>query len=513
MMGKWTKILESHVVNVFRNTCNVIWGMDVHFYDEFSNYINDGVPFRNPLCSLIHSKTQPAKDCLLFRRKVLKGFNKYHKTFDCIHCENLRGIVVPIIAAGDYVGAMMCLGMQFPTNNDQKKKSIIKLTKLGFDKTEVETCYNRIKIATSHTEEYVLALMKLVAEDVAEFYETLSGKENTKKKQTLLLSMNYNEKYKSIIGKSPAIKDIFDTLELIKSAENPVLLEGETGTGKELLAAAIHYNSPRKDEAFIIQNCSAFHDTLLCSELFGHVKGSFTGAVSEKKGLFEIADGGTIFLDEIGDMKMEIQSKLLRILEDGTFYRVGGTEHKKVDVRIIAATNQELKKQVEQGLFRKDLFYRINAITINIPPLRERREDVMPLANFFLEPYAENRNEESKHLSHEVIERLEAYNWPGNIRELKNLIERLVVLSGKNNTIEVNLLPGEMMDVSPGLLAGNNENGTTLRDSLQSLEKKLTGDALKRMKWNKTLASRELGISRASLNNKIARFDIHPTTS
>ncbi len=341
----------------------------------------------------------------------------------------------------------------------------------------------------------------------------MSGKEDTKKKQTLLLDGNYSEKYQSIIGKSPAIKNIFYTFELIENSESPILLEGETGTGKELLAAAIHYNSPRRDEAFIIQNCSAFHDELLCSELFGHEKGSFTGAVSEKKGLFEIADGGTIFLDEIGDMKMEIQSKLLRILEDGTFYRVGGTAPKKVDVRIIAATNKEVKKQVEQGMFRKDLFYRINTLSINIPPLRERKEDVMLLANFFLESYAENRNEESKHLSHEVIERLGAYNWPGNIRELKNMIERLVVLSGKNNTIEVNLLPGEMMDVSPGLLAGNNENGTTLRGSLQSLEKKLTGDALKRMKWNKTLASRELGISRASLNNKIARFDIHPTTS
>ncbi len=162
-MEKWNKILESHVVNVFRNTCNIILGMDVHFYDEFGNYINNGIPFRNPLCSLIQSKTQPAKDCLLFRMKNLKELNKSHKTFVCIHCENLRGIVVPIIVAGDYVGAMMCSGMQFPTNNGKKEKSIRKLTNLGFDKTEVETCYNRIKTATSHSEEYVLNLMKLVA--------------------------------------------------------------------------------------------------------------------------------------------------------------------------------------------------------------------------------------------------------------------------------------------------------------------------------------------------------------
>ncbi len=512
-MEKWNKILESHVVNVFRNTCNILWGMDVHFYDEFGNYINNGIPFRNPLCSLVQSKTQPAKDCHQFRIKNLKELNKSHKTFVCTHCESLRGIVVPIFVAGDYVGAMMCSGMQFPTNNGQKEKSIIKLTNLGFDKAEVETCYNRTKIATSHTEEYVLNLMKLVAEDVAEFYETLSGKEDTNKKQPFLPNRNYNEKYKSIVGKSPAIKNIFDTLELIENSESPILLQGETGTGKELLAAAIHYNSSRKDKAFIIQNCSAFSDTLLSSELFGHEKGSFTGAVSEKKGLFEIADGGTIFLDEIGEMKMEIQSTLLRILEDGTFYRVGGTAHKKVDVRIIAATNKEVKKQVERGMFRKDLFYRINAITINIPPLRKRKGDVILLANFFLESYAENRNEKCKHLSHEVIERLEAYNWPGNIRELKNMIERLVVLSGKNNTIGVNLLPGEIRGFSQESSTGNNGSGSKLRDALQSIEKKLTRDVLERVKWNKTLASRELGISRASLNSKIERFNIQPTMS
>lgn len=512
-MEKWKKILESNVVSVFRNTCNRLWGMDVHFYDESGNYKNNDTPFRNPLCSLMQSKTQPAKDCFQFRMKSLKELNKSHKTFVCTHCENLRGIVVPIFAAENYVGAMMCSGMQFPTNNGHKEKSIIKLTNLGFDKTEVEKCYNGVKIATSHTEEYVLNLMNLVAEDVAVFFEALSGKEDTKKKQPLLLNKNYSEKYKSIIGESPAINNIFDTLELIENSESPILLEGETGTGKELFAAAIHYNSPRKDEVFIIENCSAFHDSLLNSELFGHEKGSFTGAVSEKKGIFEIADGGTIFLDEIGEMKMEIQSKLLRILEDGTFYRVGGTVPKKVDVRIIAATNKEVKKQVEQGMFRKDLFYRINAITINIPPLRERKEDIMPLANFFLESYAENRNEESKYLSHEVIEGLDAYNWPGNIRELKNLIERLIVLSGENNTIGVDLLPGEIRNYLSGLPAGNNGNGTKLRDALQSLEKKLTWDALIKKRWNKTLASRELGISRATLNNKIERFGILPSPS
>ncbi len=180
---------------------------------------------------------------------------------------------------------------------------------------------------------------------------------------------NYNEKYKGIIGVSQAMANAFDTLELIKNIESPVLIEGESGVGKELIAAAIHYNSLCKNKMFIIQNCSTFSDTLLSSELFGHEKGSFTGAALEKKGLFEIADGGTLFLDEVGDMSIEDQGKLLRVLENGTFYRVGGVDQKRVDVRIIAATNKELEKQVEKGLFRADLFYRINTIRINIPYL------------------------------------------------------------------------------------------------------------------------------------------------
>lgn len=322
-MTYWNKIIKSHVIKVFRNITHDWWGIDVHFYDEFGNCKNDGIPFRNRLCSLMQSKTKPAKDCLKFRIENLKELNKPHKTFVCKYCENLRVIIVPIFVVEDYVGAMMCSGIQFPIDNDQKEKSIIKLTKLGFYKTEVEQCYDKIRIASSHTEEYVLNLMKLVAEDVTSFYKTMCKQEDTENKQTLLTNRKYDEKYKTIIGNSMPMKKIFDRLELIENSENPVLIEGETGTGKELITSAIHYNSVRRDKAFVIQNCSAFSDTLLSSELFGHERGSFTGAVLDKKGLFEIASGGTLFLDEIGDISLDIQGRLLRVLENGTFYRVG----------------------------------------------------------------------------------------------------------------------------------------------------------------------------------------------
>ncbi|MGR3318424.1 MAG: sigma 54-interacting transcriptional regulator [Candidatus Anammoxibacter sp.] len=237
-------------------------------------------------------------------------------------------------------------------------------------------------------------------------------------------------------------------IHVFANSENPVLIDGETGTGKEFVAAAVHYNSPRRDKIFVIQNCSAFSDILLSSDLFGHEKDSFKGAILDKKGMFEIADGGTLFLDEIGDMNIDVQTKLLRVMEDGTFYTVGGTEQKKVNVRIITVTNKELEKQVEKGLFRKDLFYRINTMHITVPPLRERKDDILLLANYFIEIYAEILNSEKKELSQEVIEQLLEYKWPGNVRELKNFIDRLIIISGRERVIKLTHLPRDARGAS-----------------------------------------------------------------
>ncbi len=243
------------------------------------------------------------------------------------------------------------------------------------------------------------------------------------------------------------MKSVFDTLglfeDLFENYESPVLIEGENGTGKELLSAVIHYKSPRKDGMFVIQDCSTFSDTLLSAELFGHEKGSFTGSISDKRGLFESANGGTLLLDKIEEMDMETQAKLLRVLEDGMFYSVGGSELKKVDVRVITATNRDLKKLVEKGLFREDLFCRINAIHVVLPPLRERTGDIDRLANYFLKSHAERHNTEKKAIKPDVIELMKAHNWPGNIRELRDMIERLIILSGRDKTIERKHVPAE----------------------------------------------------------------------
>ncbi len=423
----------------------------------------------------------------------------------------MQGVVVPIFVNDKYVGSLIGSGIQ-PSGKDPRKNTYIKeLINLGLERSTIEQAYNELITVNGYNEDHLLDFMKLFAEDVKSFYETFQEKEETIERQAVLLEKVYNKKYKGIIGTSSQMKKVFDTLELIENHESTVLIEGESGTGKELMAAAIHYNSPRSDKMFVIQNCSAFTNTLLSSELFGHEKGSFTGAISEKKGLFEIANGGTLFLDEIGDMDIEVQAKLLRVLEGGTFYRVGGTQPRKVDVRLIAATNKELKTQVEKGLFRKDLFYRINTLHIVLPPLRERREDIKILINHFLGSYTKTHNIEKKGLNQELIALMVAHNWPGNVRELKNLVERLIILSGKEKTIEVDCLPPEIKDaVSPGIYAKRCEKDTMLKDILESIEKETIEKKLNMTKWNKSKTSKELGISRASLNNKIVQYNIRP---
>ena len=228
--------------------------------------------------------------------------------------------------------------------------------------------------------------------------------------------------FKEIIGSSPRMQSVFDLLQKIIHSDISVLLEGESGTGKELVARALHYNGPRKDKPFIAQFCGNLSETLLESELFGHKRGAFTGAISDKKGLLEIANGGSFFLDEVADIPTSVQAKLLRVLQDGEFRRVGDTETRKVDVRIISATNKSLAKEVERGSFREDLFYRLNVITIHMPPLRDRVGDIPLLAQSFLNKHAAKTNSPVKRMSADAMRIVEGYHWPGNVRELENAI-------------------------------------------------------------------------------------------
>ncbi|MGL5253746.1 MAG: sigma-54-dependent transcriptional regulator [Brevinema sp.] len=263
------------------------------------------------------------------------------------------------------------------------------------------------------------------------------------KVQALATRLNAEPSLQRIVGESPIIHTLLEKTKQIASTDATVLLMGESGTGKELFASAIHENSLRAEEAFIKVNCGALPENLLESELFGHEKGAFTGATARRKGRFELADGGTIFLDEIGDISAAVQVKLLRVLQEREFERVGGEETIKVDIRVISATNKDLRKAVAEGTFREDLFYRLNVIQLDIPPLRDRVEDIPALADTFLKRYAEKYHKVAASFTPEVIQKMRAYSWPGNIRELQNAVETAVVLSS-GECIEVEHLPSAL---------------------------------------------------------------------
>ncbi|MBF0364418.1 MAG: sigma 54-interacting transcriptional regulator, partial [Oligoflexia bacterium] len=280
-------------------------------------------------------------------------------------------------------------------------------------------------------------------------------------------------------------------------------------TGKELVAKAIHYNSPRKDSVLLAQNCSAFNDNLLDSELFGHVKGAFTGAIKDKKGLFEMAHTGTLFLDEIGDTSLTMQVKLLRVLQEGTFLPVGASVPRKVNVRIMAATNKDLKQMISRGEFREDLYYRINVINVHLPSLRERKEDISILFEHFLEKKCAEMGAQTKSVSKKCLEKILDYPWPGNVRELENEIERIVVLAGDSKNITPDMLSSKITDFgsTPSAAAARGVRITgTLKEAMEELEELMIREGLRRCNYNKSKLAKELGISRAGLIMKVDKY-------
>lgn len=321
------------------------------------------------------------------------------------------------------------------------------------------------------------------------------------------------EKYKfeGIVGNSNAMLEVLKTTSHVCRTESTVLITGESGTGKELIARAIHYNSLRKDCPFVVINCGALPENLQESELFGHVRGAFTGAIRDKVGLFQQAQKGSILLDEIGETLPSTQVKLLRFLQDGEIRPVGGNKALHVDVRIIAATNENLEKAVELGRFRKDLFYRVNVIRIHLPPLRERREDVAMLVDYFLEKISAKLNKGKKTLSAESKYVMMRYDWPGNIRELQNTIERVVALS-KNEVIQADelMLPVEAFAGTPTVMQESDKRKSFIVTTLAEQEKIAIVDALNKYGGNQTKVSQVLGISTTTLWRKIKKYKIRP---
>lgn len=324
--------------------------------------------------------------------------------------------------------------------------------------------------------------------------------------RTLRSSLDDKYGFEHILGRSSALLYVLDMASRAAQTDSTVLIRGETGTGKELLAKAIHFNSPRKDKPFVTINCGAIPKDLLESELFGHVKGSFTGAMAHKKGRVELADGGTLFLDEIGELPLELQVKLLRLIQQGEIEKVGATETQTVDVRVIAATHRDLTAMAEDGTFREDLYYRLAVIPLEMPPLRERVEDIPELVDHFLLKTKLKHKRESLTLPTSLLPYFSAYRWPGNIRELENVIERLVVLT-RGDEITLNDLPEFLRRERPTLDALHLDlppQGI----SLEAVEKELILRALKKFDWNQTQAAKYLDLSRKTLIYRMEKYGI-----
>ena len=375
----------------------------------------------------------------------------------------------------------------------EESVSIVVVTAYSSVKTAVEA----IKCGADDylTKPINIEELKLVLEKIWERQQLIA--------QNRMLKEKLKDKYKSsgLVGNTPQMKRILHMIADVAPSTASILILGETGTGKELVANAVHCQSDRACMPFVALHCAALSEGVLESELFGHEKGAFTGAVQARKGRFEMADGGTLFLDEVGEMSLKVQVKLLRVLEKGEFERVGGEKTLKVDVRLITATNRNLEKEVSEGRFREDLFYRLNVITIHLPSLRERREDIPILSNFFIIKYTKKYKKEIKGFTPEAMESLCAYHWPGNVRELENVVERAIVLC-KKNTISVDHLPGNVVPDKDDMSVIKIPVGISLKEA----EKEIIQKTLQMTRGSKKEAARILSISHRKIEYKVKEW-------
>jgi len=358
--------------------------------------------------------------------------------------------------------------------------------------------------------ERIVNLLNALSNQVIVIIENVRSANLEKTHAIIREQLNAGNLYANIIGKSPEMERIFEVIEKVKDTPTSVLLEGPSGTGKELIARALHYSSNRRGKAFVAQYCGALPETLLESELFGHVKGSFTGAAYDKKGLFEIADGGTFFLDEIADISQSTQAKLLRFLQEGEIKRVGATKTDKVNVRVVCATNVSLLERVKNGDFRLDLYYRLNVIRIEVPPLKKRHGDIPLLAIHFLDKYTTRIGKEVPGITDEAMKILEQYDWPGNVRQLENEIERAVTLAEPGSFIK----PSDFSDEVRRFMENTRtismlSSKKSLKDAIEELERKMILDCMEACGWNQTQAAKDLGLSRQGLIKKLSRYNLN----
>ncbi len=515
-MLNWDTIKDLHVIQKLQEVLGKWFSIDMIFVDEFGkvqNFFDSGnYEFKSYLF-----KTQwlSGKGKDFIKQDVEEAINQLNGSGESVvefstFFPHVKAMICEVKVDNACVGYVVAYCYADGNFTDKDGAQLVeKMVANGYLEEEAELASKKISRMENYQIEYLKELLTLYSDEIGTYQSEIVKREETIRELNSEVSNKY--RYHTMIGKSKKMQQIYALLEKISDTESTILIQGENGTGKELVAKAIHYNSKRKDKLFIAQNCSAFNDNLLDSELFGHVKGAFTGAVKDKKGLFETADGGTLFLDEIGDTSLTMQVKLLRVLQEGTFLPVGSTTPKKVNVRVIAATNKPLKEMIARGEFREDLYYRINVINVTLPPLRERKEDIPLLIEHFLEKRCAEKDLALKTFSKKCMEKMLDYTWSGNIRELENEVERLVVLAGDDNVITPELLSPRILEktggTAPAGLKGINTGGT-LREALEELESYMIKEGLKRTNFNKSKLAKELGISRAGLIMKVEKYGL-----
>lgn len=512
----WQEFDKLIVINRLRELVGKWWNVQMHFTDE-KGFLK-GVPsgkFFSPLNKISKTIVKDDKGFALAMKDVKKT------TIDAATSSQPkvgRGdtgfstLLVPIRVNGKYLGCVFADGfISEETKGEQKVEIKNFLNRLfGKNSDSLSDDIEKLPVLTEQDISYLSELIQMVADEILMTQANLSVEQQKVEKLKGELGTRYG--FDQMIGKSGKMQKLYMLLERVCDSEATVLIRGENGTGKELIARALHYNSKRKSKNFLVVNCGAFNENLLESELFGHIKGSFTGAHKDKKGLFEAADGGTLFLDEIGDTSPTMQVKLLRVLQEGTFTPVGSTEVRKAKVRVVAATNRDLEKMIIDGSFREDLYYRLNVIHVPLPSLKERKEDIPILVDHFLRRYAELNNQPIKEVSKECMAIMLDYNWPGNVRELENEIERLCVLAGSDKNLEKEFLSQRIHDseVSAPVQAFSAEGNLKL--AIESLERQMILEGLKKLRWNKSKLAKQLGISRAGLINKVEKYGLDKRT-
>ena len=514
-MFNWKDFNNLLVVKQARQMIYKWWNIDTLILDtqiieNNSTALLQNTDFKNVL---IKDLFQNNLFCQAFIKKLQTYYNKpTSQAFSFLENWSETGLsilIIPIILHEQHSGFVVATGFLTEKKPDSLDSSppilSIKEKWLAAGLTNEWYEKNKSWIPFIHgiDKKYFIDMTELIAKEIISVQQEIVDKNKLKNIQKEKSDLWYS----SIIGQSKVMRKLYNLLEQIKHSHNTILIQGENGTGKELIAKSIHENSERKNQAFVVQNCSALNDNLLESELFGHVKGAFTGAYKDKPGLFEIAHRGTFFLDEVGDTSPAMQVKLLRVIQEGTFFPVGGVEQKKVDVRIIAATNRHLKQMVEQGKFREDLYYRLNVINIQVPPLRERKEDIPLLAEFFIN----QTSTQTKIFTKKATDRLVQYPWPGNVRELQNESERLAIFSSKNTYIKEELLSEKIKNVEDNkqlIESLNYPSGKIMKKAIAGLESQLIARCLREEGWNKTKVAKKLGISRAALVSKVKEYKL-----